>query len=251
MPAPGATFGWQEAMLAFGVIAVAAFLVTWVTTDLLHVRRTPYIAILAVTVGGLLAGYLLWSGTSLEELITSNWAWGITAGVVAAAIATPLIRRLPSEPRPVAARLIGMVAWEGFVYGAAEAVLLATLPVLAIWQATADAGWTDGGWVKVGAGGLAIVGALLTILVHHLGYASFRRASARPMMLGALFTCGTQALAFLLTGNILAPVIAHIVLHTQLVFHGVEMPPEREQRHVKSSSQMATRTLETSTRRAA
>jgi hypothetical protein len=239
-------------MLAFGVIAVAAFLVTWVTTDLLRVTRTPYIGILAVTVGALLAGYLVWSGTSLDELMTSNWAWGITAGVVAAAVATPLIRRLPSEPHPVAARLIGMVAWEGFVYGAAEAVLLATLPVLAIWQATADAGWTDGGWVRVGAGGLAIVGALLTILVHHLGYASFRRASARPMMLGALFTCGTQALAFLLTGNILAPVIAHIVLHTQLVFHGVEMPPEREQRHVKRASQMAaTRTLETSTRRAA
>jgi hypothetical protein len=37
------------------------------------------------------------------------------------------------------------------------------------------------------------------------------------MMLGALLTCGTQAFAFLLTGNILAPVIAHIVLHTQLV----------------------------------
>jgi hypothetical protein len=251
MPAPEAAFGWQEAILAFGVIAFAAFLVTWVITDLLHVTRTPYIAILALTVGALLSGYLVWSGTSLDELITSNWAWGITAGVVAAGIATPLIRRLPSEPHPLGARSVETIAWEGVVYGAAEAVLLATLPVLAIWQATGDVGWTDGGWLEVCAGCLAIAGALLTILVHHLGYASFRKASARPMMLGALFTCGTQALAFLLTGNILAPVIAHIVLHTQLVFRGAEMPPEREQPHVTSSSRLTARTLEPWTRTAA
>jgi hypothetical protein len=146
---------------------------------------------------------------------------------------------------------VGTIAWEGVVYGAAEAVLLATLPVLAIWQATGDVGWTDGGWLEVCAGCLAIAGALLTILVHHLGYASFRKASARPMMLGALFTFGTQALVFLLTGNILAPVIAHIVLHTQLVFRGAEMPPEREQPHVTSSSRVTARTLEPSTRTAA
>lgn len=33
------------------------------------------------------------------------------------------------------ARLDGMLLWEGVVYGFREAILLATLPVLAVWQA--------------------------------------------------------------------------------------------------------------------
>jgi hypothetical protein len=45
-------------------------------------------------------------------------------------------------------------------------------------------------------------------------------------MLGmALVACGVQALAFLLTGSVLAPVVAHIILHVQLVLGGHELPP--------------------------
>ena len=111
------------------------------------------------------------------------------------------------------------------MYGTAEAVLLATLPVLAVWQATDALGWTDTAWAKVGSGALAVVGALFVIAVHHLGYREFRARAARKMLAGALVGCGIQALAFLLTGNVLAPVVAHIVLHWQLTLRGIEMPP--------------------------
>jgi hypothetical protein len=40
--------------------------------------------------------------------------------------------------------------------------------------------------------------------------------------------CGIQALAFILTGNVLAPILAHIVLHLQLTLRGTEMPPVSE-----------------------
>ena len=43
--------------------------------------------------------------------------------------------------------------------------------------------------------------------------------------MGALVTCGLQALAFLLTGSIWAPVVAHILLHGQMIMRGVELPP--------------------------
>jgi hypothetical protein len=69
---------------------------------------------------------------------------------------------------------------------------------------------------------------LFVILVHHLGYRQFRTRTARKMLGGALVGCGLQALAFLLTGNVLAPVVAHIVLHTQLTIRGNEMPPVAE-----------------------
>jgi hypothetical protein len=114
--------------------------------------------------------------------------------------------------------------WEGVVYGTAEAILLATLPVLAVWQAADALGWTDTAWAKAGSGTLAVVGALFVILVHHLGYREFRARAARKMLSGALVGCGIQALAFLLTGNVLAPIVAHIVLHWQLTLRGNEMP---------------------------
>lgn len=225
MPLADQAFSWQEAIAAFAIISVAAFLVTWVLTDLLRIPRAPYIPLLLVVALGLGAGYLAWSGTSGSELISSNLGWGLVAGLIAAAVAIPLVRKLPEHPHATGARLVGLMLWEGVVYGIAEAVLLATLPVLAIWQACADLGWTDGGVAKVGSGILAILGSLVVILVHHLGYAEFRTQAGRRGLFGALAVCGLQAIAFLVTGNVLAPVLAHIVLHLQLVLRGDELPP--------------------------
>ncbi len=75
-------------------------------------------------------------------------------------------------------------------------MLLATLPVLAVWQALED-----------------------------LGYAEFRTEEGRPALFGALAVCGLQAIAFLATGSVLAPVAAHIVLHGQLLIRGADLPP--------------------------
>jgi hypothetical protein len=183
------------------------------------------VAILAVTTFALAGGYLAWSGTSVVDLVTDEWAWGLLGGVVAAVLLTPLVRRLPARPHPGGAPLVGRFLWEGVVYGTAEAILLATLPVLAIWQATDALGWTDTGRARTLSGALAVAGALFVIAVHHLGYREFRQRASRKMLAGALAGCGIQALAFLLTGNVLAPVVAHIVLHWQLTLRGNEMPP--------------------------
>jgi hypothetical protein len=230
MLVPDPAFGWQDAAAAFAVISIVAFLVTWVATDLGHVSRTPYVAILSVTTFGLAAGYLAWSGSSVAELMTAGWGWGILAGVIAAALVAPLVRRLPAGARAHGHELVGRLLWEGVVYGSAEAILLATLPVLAVWQATESLGWTGPAWSKLSSGALAVIGALFVIAVHHLGYRQFRTRAARKMLGGALVGCGVQALAFLLTGNVLAPVVAHIVLHTQLTLRGNEMPPAAEAR---------------------
>jgi hypothetical protein len=227
MPGADPGFTWQEALAAFGVIAVAAFLVTWVLTDLLKIRRTAYIPMLLVVALGLGAGYCAWSGTSASELLTSDVGWALLAGLIAAAVAIPLVRRLPAHPHATGGKLVGLMLWEGIVYGIAEAVLLSTLPVLAVWQATADLGWTDGGWETIGSGALAIAGSLAVILVHHLGYAEFRTAAGRIGLFGAMAVCGMQAVAFLATGNALAPIAAHIVLHGQLLLRGDELPPAR------------------------
>jgi hypothetical protein len=225
MPVADPSFGWQEALAAFAIISIVAFLVTWVVTDLAHVSRTPYVAILTLTTFAFAAGYLAWSGTSISELIMAEWGWGLVGGVVAAVLVAPLVRRLPSGPRPEGSQLVGRFLWEGVVYGTAEAILLATLPLLAVWQAADALGWTDTAWAKGASGALAIAGALLVIAVHHLGYREFRTKAARKQLLGALVACGIQALVFLLTGNALAPIVAHVMLHWQLTLRGTEMPP--------------------------
>lgn len=225
MPVADASFGWQDALAAFSIISTVAFLVTWVVTDLGHVSRTPYVAILTLTTLALAAGYIAWSGTSVVELLTSGWGLGILGGSVAAAVIVPLVRRLPPRPRPGGSRLVARLLWEGVVYGTAEAILLATMPVLAVWQAADALGWTDTVWARAASGALAVAGALVVIAVHHLGYREFRGRASRTMLSGALVGCGIQALAFLLTGNALAPILAHIVLHRQLTLRGNELPP--------------------------
>jgi len=225
MPSADPGFTWEEALAAFGLIVAVAFLVTWVLTDLLRIPRTPYIAMLFVVAVGLGAGYCAWSGSSANELFTSGVVWALVAGLVAAAVSVPLVRKLPAHPHTNGSDLVGLMLWEGLVYGIAEAVLLATLPVLAVWQTCDALGWTDGGWARVGSGALALVGSLVVILVHHLGYRQFRTRAGRPALFGALAVCGVQAVAFLTSGNALAPIVAHIVLHGQLLMRGEELPP--------------------------
>ena len=225
MPGTDPGFTWQEGLAAFGVIAVVAFLVTWVLTDRLKVPRTAYIAMLFVVTLGLGAAYVAWSGTSASELFTSGVGWALVAGLVAAVVAIPLVRRMPAHPHATGGDLVELMAWEGMVYGIAEALLLATLPVLAVWQTCDALGWTDGDWGRAGSGALAIAGSLFVILVHHLGYRQFRTRAGRKPLFGALAVCGVQAVAFLASGNALAPIVAHIVLHGQLLIRGVELPP--------------------------
>ena len=223
------SFGWQDAIAAFAIVAFIAFLVTWIVTDLLEVSRPPYVAILTAVTLGLGDGYLAWSGTALLDLVTPNLGWAVVAGLAAGSLMAPGLRRLPHGGRPQGGPLVALV-WEGVVYGTAEAILLATLPVLAVWQALDAAGRTGSAWADLGSGALAIAGALVVIAVHHLGYREFRGHHGRTKLAGALLGCGIQALAFLVTGNLLAPVIAHIVLHGQMVLGGIEMPPSERVR---------------------
>ncbi len=120
MPLADPSFGWQEAMAAFAIVSVVAFLVTWVVTDRVHVSRTPYVAVLTLTTLALAAGYVVWSGTSVTDLVTLGWWWGILAGVIAGTVVAPGVRQMPSGRRAVRSQLVGRLLWEGAVYGIAE-----------------------------------------------------------------------------------------------------------------------------------
>ena len=140
MPLPDASMSWWMTMSAVGVVALVAFLVSWLLTDLLHSPRAVYLAALMVVSGSLTYGYLAWSGTDAAAFITNNWGWGlvgalVSGGLTARAIKAGANRRglgVPAGRRGT--RLAGALVWEGLLYGAAEGLLLSALPVLAAWQ---------------------------------------------------------------------------------------------------------------------
>jgi hypothetical protein len=222
MPTATASISWLGALGWLSAIAAASFLVAWVLTSLLEVRRTPYIGVLALLTGGLTWGYLAWSDTSLTSFATNRWGWGLAGAAVAGALLARLSRHQPSGARPQGWRLAATLAWEGVVYGMTEGLLLSVLPVLVTWQALAAHGWTSGIGRSLVAGIVAMAASLAVIVIHHLGYRGFHtRAALAPVMVG----CGLLSLAYLLTASPLAPVGGHLILHTALNLRGTEMPP--------------------------
>jgi hypothetical protein len=117
MPTAATSISWLGALGWLTAIAAASFLVAWVLTNRLGMRRTPYIGALALLTGGLTRGYLAWSDTSLTSFATDRWGWGLVGAAVTGAILARLSRHQPSGPRPQGWRLATTLAWEGIVYG--------------------------------------------------------------------------------------------------------------------------------------
>jgi hypothetical protein len=222
MATAATSISWFGALGWLTAIAAASFLVAWVLTSRLGVRRTPYIAALALATGVLTWGYLTWSDTTLASFATTHWGWGLIGAVVTGTILAVLSRHQPRGPRPQGWRVAAALAWEGVVYGITEGLVLSVLPVLVTWQAFAAHGWTSGIGRSLVAGIVAMVASLAVIVIHHLGYRGFHTPAALvPVMVG----CGLLSLAYLLTASPLAAVGGHILLHTALSLRGTEMPP--------------------------
>jgi hypothetical protein len=204
-----------------GASFVAAFAVTYVATDLLRMRRAPYVALLAFVTGGFTAAFLAWSGAG-ARFWSYQWGWGLLGAALASILMILVSRRLPRLSKPQ--HFLGLVAWEGVVYGAAEGVLLSVLPVAIMWQVLRSFGWTST-FEQVSAGVLAILASIVLVVVHHLGYWEFRS----KLMKYPVIMCTGLGVAYLLTGNVIAPIVGHIVLHVVMLRRGVELPPHVRQ----------------------
>ena len=100
MPTADTSISWLDSLGWLAAISAAGFLVTWVLTTRLSMRRTPYIAALALLTGGLTFGYLSWSDTSLGSFATNHWGWGLLGAAVTGAILAVLSRRQAGWPPP-------------------------------------------------------------------------------------------------------------------------------------------------------
>jgi hypothetical protein len=222
---PVVNVSWSTGLLWLAAIAVAAFLVSWTLSDIRPTKRVFYIPVLALITGAITAGYQIWSNSG-ALFWTNRWAYGLGGAIVAGGLLTVLLnrQRIPqAKPRPINAATLG---WDGLVYGAAEGLLLSVLPVAVTWQMLTSNGWT-GGWRQVVASLLSIIASIIVVVIHHLGYPEFRG----PKMAQAVLGCGILSIAYLLTASVIAPILAHAVLHTVAVRNGIELPPH-ESRHL-------------------
>jgi hypothetical protein len=217
MPVPVSPAPWAGSLLWLLALAVASFLVPWIATDKLGMRRTPYIGVLAAVTAALAAGYVAWLGVGAVDLLTANWAWGLIVAPIAGLFLALAIRRLPGGPRLTGRRFAVALAWEAVIYGTTEGVLLSVLPVLMTWQMIHSLGWPGVGGA-IARWTLPIAASIAVIVIHHLGYWEYRNRLLQPIALG----CG---LMYLVTGSPIAPILAHVISHAASLHHGSEMPP--------------------------
>ena len=220
IPVPDVPAPWLGSLVWLVVLAAVSFLVTWVCTDKVGLRRRPYIAVLAATTGALGVGYVGWLGLGVADVLLTRWTIGLLVAPLVGAFLTVGIRRLPASERLHGRRLAVALVWEGVVYGVAEGLLLSTLPVLMTWQMIHSLDWSGTGGA-VARWTLPVVASIAVIVVHHLGYWEYRNRMLRPIAVG----CGLMSVGYLVTGSPLTPMVAHVISHVSAIQRGVELPP--------------------------
>src|ERR671919_1803962 len=124
---PTLNVSWTAGLLWLAVIALLAFLVSWSLSELRPTKRVVYIPVLTVVTGAMTAGYLVWSEAG-GSFWTNRWGYGLIGAVLAGGLLTAILNRRP-VPHPKRHSIKAVtVGWDGLVYGAAEGVLLSTLP---------------------------------------------------------------------------------------------------------------------------
>ena len=221
MPVPNASVVWWGSLLWLMAVGGAAFVIAWLSGTRLHIHKLAYVVLLLGVTVGLSASYVAWLGVDYADILATHWGWGVLGGVIAATLLA-----LPASHQPVDHPLHGRdrtvaLASEGVVYGTAEGILLSALPAFIGWQMVHSLAWSGA------VGGVArwtvpFIAAAYVVIAHHLGYWNFRNRILVPVTLGLT----VQTAAFLITTSWIAPALAHVLLHSELVVRGSEMPPQ-------------------------
>ena len=227
-PDPAGSLLWLLAIVG------SSFLVSWLFATRWRVPRGPYVAVLGVLTIGLTAGYLLWLGVAIGDVLATAWAAGLAAGAVAGAITALAMTRMPATLHRHGTDEGVALAWEGLVYGVTEGVLLSALPAFVAWQMVHALDWS-GTAGDVGLWLVALLASVIVIVAHHLGYWEYRNRSLVPIVVA----CGLLTVAFLLTGSVLAPIVGHVVMHGAAIAHGTELPPHPREVLATRSSGLA------------
>jgi len=190
-----------------------------------ELRRNLFLLAYVPATAALVAGYTVWTAIDPVELFSHNWIWGLVGAVPASAIAMKNVLSQSPSPRRKGAYFLIDIVWPGFSYGLVDALLLSVLPVVAVGRMLSGMAWTDGAAGTLGAGTIAFAASIFVTVVYHVGYPEYRNKRVWWTILGN----GIFTLAMLVTGNPLAAIVPHIVMHVASMIHGrgttLQLPP--------------------------
>jgi len=197
------------------------FLIPFLFTDLMPVRRDVYYGIYVVSVFAFFGAWVKHTGEA-RALLTRRWLWGLVLGVLFAGVMTAVVLREAATPHPHGASLIAAIVWRGVVYGFADGLILSAFPILAVVAALGPArGWRR----KAAIGAVAMAASLVFTAAYHVGYADFRGEKIRKPLAGDLI----WSVPTLATSSPLAAPLAHAGMHITAVIHSYEtstfLPP--------------------------
>jgi hypothetical protein len=207
---------------------IIGFAVAAVFAGKLRLRRNAFLLAYVPISAALLCVFLIRNEVDILRVVSRNWIWGIVGAVVAGAISVKNVLSQRPYPRKNGGGFLVDILWPGFTYGLIDGLILSVLPILAVKEALATYGWTEGWLGLIGVSAIALVASVFVTVAYHLGYPEFRGKRVFWAVLGN----GVFSLAYLITLNPLAAVIPHIAMHITAVVHGrettIQLPPHYE-----------------------
>lgn len=159
------------------------------------------------------------------EFWLHNWYWGLVASILAGAF---LVKNVLSQPNSQTAKglpFYGDMIWFGFTYGIIDGLFLNVMPVVAVMNIFSEKNLLGNIPGQVLVGLFALLASLVVTLFYHLGYPEFRNKSVLLVLLGNTII----TLTFIVSGNPLAAVLTHTIMHVAAVFRGpettIQLPP--------------------------
>jgi hypothetical protein len=190
----------------------------------LHWERSAFVLAHATLILLFFGLYLVRAGVDPITELCRRWPAGLAVGLVAGAALAYGVRRQVTSPAPSGSSLVGALLWFGIVYGLVDALLLSVVPIRSVQGSRSRTGPPSASARLVGAG-FSLLASLAVTAAYHLGFAEFRG----PGLIQPLIGNGLVSLAYILAGNPLAAIIAHVVMHLAAVLHGMatttQLPP--------------------------
>ena len=210
--------GWLCAAGLTG-LASAGIFSSW-----LHWPRPWFVLGHAIVVGLFLIAFVRKTGIRPAIQLLRRWPSGVLGGVIIGTVLARSVAAQPASGHPEGSALVQELLWLGIVYGVVDALLLSVVPVAVVYG-TRSMEEMRAGSARIRWAGVALLASLGVTAAYHIGFAEFRG----PSLIQPLIGNGLITLSYVLTGSPLAPILAHAIMHSAAVFHGVEtttqLPP--------------------------
>jgi hypothetical protein len=212
-------FAWIVAAALVGLATTAIF------SGVLELGRDWFLVAYIAVVIPFLTAFVRWSGIDTGEMARHHLRRGLVGAVITGAIMVAAVQRMDASPRAQGAELVWDILWLGVVYGIVDALILNVLPIVSVWRASTLLGHVTSWTGKIVTGAVGLAASMVVTTAYHLGYVEFRGNEVADPLVGNTI----MSLGYLVCGNPITAIVAHIALHVASVIHGVDttvtLPP--------------------------